>query len=264
MSVVPADPMLANLQRQFMARLRGLPDDDLARAVDCGRVSRDVGLRIYTHAYGARLREALENDHAVLGSYLGDALWEALCAGYIAMHPSRHRSLRDFGNDLPIHLAQAEAFRDHPEAAELAQFERHLLDSFDAADDPHAEWPQLLAIPPDAWPELRLRFHCSVRLHHTRRNSVEIWRAIKAGQTPPLAAVASTQDWLLWRDSSRVGRFRSLDSEEAAAIAYCCHGGTFAGLCELLAIKHDLDAVPALALAYLHAWCSEGWIARWT
>jgi hypothetical protein len=125
MSAAPADDMLG-LQRQFMARLRGLPDNDLASSVDRGRVSREVGLRIYTHAYGARLREALDNDHDVLGRYLGDDLWETLCSGYIAEHPSRQRSLRDFGNDLPAYLTRAEAFREHPEVAELARFERHL------------------------------------------------------------------------------------------------------------------------------------------
>ncbi|MFS8064298.1 MAG: putative DNA-binding domain-containing protein [Luteimonas sp.] len=263
MNAVPADATLAALQRQFMARLRGLPDGDLARAVDAGRVSREVGLRIYSHAYGARLREALEHDHGVLATYLGDALWESLCSGYIAAHPSRHRSLRDFGDDLPGYLLTSPPFCEHPEIAELAQFERQLLDGFDAAADPPAQWAQLLALPPAHWPALQLRFHPSVRLHHARCNSVEIWRAIKAGDAPSAAAVAVTQDWLLWRDVARVGRFRSLDGDEAAAIAYCHHGGNFAGLCELLAIKHEAAAVPARALAYLQAWCGEGWIARW-
>ena len=262
MNTAPAGEMV-NLQRQFMARLRGLPDGDLASSIDRGRVSREVGLRIYMHAYGARLREALDNDHDVLGRYLGDDLWETLCSGYITAHPSRQRSLRDFGNDLPGYLARAEAFREHPEVAELARFERHLLDSFDAADDPRAQWPQLVALPPEDWPALQLQFHASVRLHHTRFNSIEIWHAIKASQTPPVVTSVDAHDWLLWRDAEQVGRFRSLDSDEAVALAYCRHGGTFAGLCELLAIKHAVADVPQRALAYLHAWCDEGWIARW-
>lgn len=254
---------LAGLQRQFIARLRGLPDSDLASSVDQGRVSREVGLRIYTHAYGARLREALENDHDVLGRYLGDELWETLCSGYIAAHPSRQRSLRDFGNDLPDYLARADAFREHPEVVELARFERRLLDSFDAADDPRAQWTQLLALPHEDWPALQPRFHASVCVHQTRFNSVEIWRAIKASQPPPVVATIDPQDWLLWRDTEQVGRFRSLDGDEAAAIAYIRNDGTFAGLCELLAIKHDIADVPERALAYLHTCCGEGWIARW-
>lgn len=262
MNATAADATLATLQRQFMAQLRGAPDAALARAVDVGRVSREVGLRIYTHAYAARLREALDNDHAALGRYLGDTLWTTLCDGYIAAHPSRHRSLRDFGADLPDYLAHAKAFRDHPEVAELAHFERQLLDSFDAADDPRAEWSALLARPAAEWPTLRLRFHRSVRLHHARHDSVAIWRAMKASRAPP-AVQSAVQVWLLWRDADRVGRFRSLDSDEVAALAHCRHDGDFAGLCDLLAITHPADKVPAAALGYLQAWCGEGWITDW-
>ncbi len=260
---VPASTTLAGLQRQFLARLRGQPDGDLAAEVACGHVSHTVGLDIYTHAYGARLREALDHDHPVLGSYLGDAMWDDMCCGYIAAHPSHVRSLRDFGASLPGWLAQANAFRVQPQIAELALFERRLLDSFDAADDSHATWDDLLAMPASGWPGLCIRFHPSLRLHCVDSNSVEIWRAIKDGQAPPPVGTATSGAWALWRDSERIGRFRSLDAEERAALARCQGGGDFASLCELLMPDHAPEAVPLVALGYLRTWCSEGWIARW-
>lgn len=259
-----ADPPLAQLQRQFMAHLRGMPDDDLQQAVDVGRLPAATGLRIYAHAYGARLREALENDHPVLGAYLGDALWDTLCTGYIAAHPSRVRSLRDFGNALPAYLGQAEAFRGHPQLKELARFERLLLDSFDAADDPRADWAGLQAIPAGQWPALRMRLHRSVRVHRARHGSVAIWQAIKAEREPPAhGGIEDAVDWILWRDEHGVGRFRSLEHDSAAAFACCKHGGNFAELCELMAITHPVGEVPARVLGHLQAWSAEGWIAEW-
>ena len=256
-------PTLVGLQRQFLARLRGQPDGDLAAETARGHVSRTVGLNIYTNAYGARLREALEHDHPVLGTYLGDTLWDAMCRGYIAAHPSRVRSLRDFGANLPAYLAQSDSFRAHPEIAELALFERRLLDSFDAADDVHAVWDDLLATPVAEWPAVQVRFHPSLRLHAVAYNSVETWRAIKDGHAPPEVRPAVGTEWALWRDCERVGRFRSLDAEESAAVAHFRNGGDFAGFCMLLTAWHSAESVPMAALGRLRAWCTDGWISRW-
>lgn len=188
---------LAQLQRHFIAHLRGTTDEHLEQAVDVGRLPATTGLRIYAHAYGARLREALENDHPVLGAYLVDALWESL-KGYIDAHPSRVRSLRDFGNALPAFLAETEQFRGHPQLAELARFERLLLDSFDAADDPRAEWAQLQAIPPEQWPAMCVRLHRSVR-------DMQAWRSgrrsrptkthlhMQASKTPSIGCCGATK-----------------------------------------------------------------------
>lgn len=254
---------LAALQQRFLASVQGRADatglDDIAH----GRLHRDTGLRIYAHAYGARLGEALDNDHPVLGAYLGDDLWQRMCEGYIAAHPSSYRSLRDFGAALPAYLAHHEPFRAHPELAELAAFERRLLDSFDAADAARADWNALASRPPDDWPGLRLSLHPSLRAHPVTRNSVEIWSAIKAGDTPPGATDSLCDAWCLWRDADRISRFRSLDAEEHAALLHCMRGGDFAGLCECLSGWRDPAQVPMTALGYLRQWCDEGWVSAW-
>ncbi len=255
---------LAALQQRFLAHLRGQCDDGLADAMAGGRMPGGVGLRIYTHAYRARLRAALENDHAVLGAYLGDALWAQLCEGYIQACPSRHRSLRDFGAGLPEYLAQADAFSAHPQIAEIAAFERALLDSFDAADDERATWDQILALPELDWPGMRLRFHPSLKLHRVAHNSVEIWRAVKDRQMPPPTSAAPGRAWALWRDGERVSRFRSLDGKESALLAHSLRGGNFAGLCEQLTAWRAPQEVPMTALGYLRDWSAAGWIARWS
>jgi hypothetical protein len=253
---------LAALQREFIAALTS-DRRSVLKELAHGRMLPQQGLQIYVHAYGARLRESLDNDHRQLGDYLGDELWESLCAGYIASHPSRYRSLRNFGDALPAYLRQVEPFTSHPEIAELAAFERHLLDCFDAAEAPHALWTELQAMPSHDWPHLCLRFQPSLQRHPVHWNSVEIWQALKSGQPPPTATVVTGLHWVIWRDAERVSRFRSLDLDEASALDHFLGGGSFGGFCELLLGQHPPQAVPSLALGVLQRWAADGWLARW-
>ena len=253
---------LATLQRSFLAALTA-GDKTLLAQLATRRVPRETGLDIYAHAYGARLREALDNDHRQLGRYLGDDLWDQLCTGYIAAHPSRYRSLRQFGDRLSEYLRTTEPFSDHPQIAELSAFERRLLDSFDAADAPYADRSGLQSLPSEAWPELRLRFQPSLQRYSAAWNSVEIWQALKDERTPPAAAPATSHEWVLWRDATRITRYRSLDVEEATGLDHFLSGGTFADLCELLMADHAAQSVPSVALQLMQRWAQEGWIAHW-
>jgi hypothetical protein len=253
---------LPALQRDFLASMRGGGDGVRAHVAQ-GRMDRDTGLAIYCHAYGARLREALGNDHELLGLYLGDELWETMCAGYIAATPSRVTSLRDFGAGLPEFLASAPTFSRHPVIAELATLERRLLDCFDAADAPRADWETLQSTPPGRWPGLGLRLHPSLLIHDVAWNSVETWRALKDERSPPAPERTDGGQWALWRDREDVTRFRSLDAEEDAAIRHFLGGGDFAGLCDLLLFWHPMAAVPIAALSHLSCWCGEGWVTQW-
>ncbi|MGH8028719.1 MAG: HvfC/BufC family peptide modification chaperone [Arenimonas sp.] len=255
---------LAELQRSFLQSvLQGTPlvQQELAAH---GGIAPGLGLDIYIHAYHSRLREALANDHAVLATYLGDELWQALCTGYIRAHPSHYRSLRYFGIDLPRFVATTQPFASHPVLCELAAFERALLDSFDAADAGAANWAALQSVPANDWPMLSPRLVPSLRRLSMRFNSVQIWTAMKAGQVPPTLADAAANEWVTWRDCELLTRFRSVDVTEAAALDHVLAGGDFAGLCELLQAWHAQDEVPAAALQLLSRWSGEGWIASWS
>ncbi len=259
---------LAQLQRSFLAAMRAAEATAaLATQLGDGDINRSgIGLAIYQNAYSARLTDALANDHPQLGKFLGDALWLELCGRYIQAQPSRFSSLRNFGDTLPDFLRATEPYATRGVLAELAQFERRLLDCFDAPDASVATWAQLLATPGEHWPDMRVRFHPSLQRHTVQCNSVEIWRALKAQLDPP-ELIAASKNWMLWRDHERVTRFRALGSaaQEYEDAAYQCFqtGGNFAGLCELMQQTHDSSEVPALALGLLQRWCNEGWIANW-
>ncbi len=250
------------LEERLLAHLRkgaGFPREWCAQ----GLVDSDLGLSIYANAYHSRLREALEADHAQLAAYLGDALWAEFCAGYIEAHPSRVRSLRHFGVQVPAWLGTHAPFTEHPEIAELALFERELLDVFDAADDRRIDWAAMQALDVAAWPSVRLGFHPSVCLLPTQTNAVEIWRALKETQPPPAAGPSATPARLLWRDAERVSRFRPVDAAEHIALrAVFSQQEDFATLCEQLARVMPAAEVPATAVGFLRQWFDEGIISQ--
>ncbi len=253
---------LADLQRRFMDSIVQ-PCNQVAGDLRAeGGIDARLGLGVYSHAYQARLREVLGNDHAILSRYLGDALWAELCVSYIAAHPSRFRSLRQFGDALPHFLTHHESFKSHVEIAELAGFERSLLDSFDAPDAPIAAWVQLQALPGASWPGLRLQFLPSVRRLSNGSNAVAVWIALKAGQAPP-AAARTGSEWLCWRDAAMVTQFRSLDCDEALLLDHFLGDGDFSSACELLLARHPADEVPACALGHLARWTESGLVSDW-
>lgn len=253
---------LAALQRTFYAYLRGGPIAPLAaRVIDRGAAAISVRLGIYANAYHKRLAEALEADHAILGRYLGDTLWQRLCTDYIAEHPSQTRSLRWYGDALPQFLTVNEPFAQHPLVAELAGFERALLATFDAADADPLPWSAMQTVAAEHWPGLRLHFHPSVCRHCGAWNAVAVWQALTAGREPPAAQAQAAGVWLLWRDRQRITQFRAVaDDEHAALTAMADQGADFAVMCERLSEYLPPAQVPARALALLESWFNDGLI----
>jgi hypothetical protein len=259
---MPGSRALAALQRDFLATLAG-SERGMLGALDGGHgVAPTRGLQVYVHAYSARLREALGNDHAALAALLGEAAWERVTAAYVAACPSRHASLRHFGDRLPAFLRGHGDYAAQPLLAELAAFERALLDSFDAADATAAAWRDLLELPAPEWPGLRPRFIPSLQRLATAHGAVEAWKALRANRPPP-AGAPTPGDWAVWRDEAQVTRFRSLPEVESALLAHFLDGGDFSAGCTLLTRWHSLDAVPGFALAQWRRWCDQGWIAAW-
>ena len=253
---------LRDLEHHFLGHVLG---KEVFPRIWCGQgiVDSDVGLAIYANAYHSRLREALESDHPILSRYLGDSLWEAFCTGYIEAHPSRVRSLRNFGAKGPNWLRENEPFSNYPAIAELAAFERLLLDAFDAADAPRLSWADIQSLDAADWPELQIGFHPSVRLLKTSSNAIQIWRALKDELDPPAAGPSASPAHLLWRDDERISRFRPVDSIEGVALqASLVEKKSFSTLCEALLQDNPGDEVPILAVGCIRRWCDEGIIEK--
>ncbi len=224
-----------------------------------GGIDRTTRLNIYQNAYNIRLKNCLESDHPILGRYLGDELFEQMAAGYIRRHPSRYPSLRQFGSRLPDYLTENEPFRSHPIIAEIAAFERGLMDAFDAADGPAAALADLQDLPAQQWPDMRLAFHPSLQVFESRWNSVECWQALKNEQAPPEARRQQAW-WIIWRDRERLTQYRHLAVD--GFVLYQCFRDhyTLADACELLKEHLPEERIGPACLNHLQSWFRLGMI----
>lgn len=225
-----------------------------------GGISRDARLHIYKNAYQMRLKETIDNDHQLLGLYLGDDLFDQMVDGYIKAYPSNNTSLRNFADLLPKFLANHTLFSNYPLIAELAHFERLLMVAFDAADSERFTRELLLEIPHEQWPDLVFRFHPSVQLTHFNFNTVETWQALKQEQAPA-SATQLMSTWLLWRNKERLTQFRSISQQEQGLINMMLQGHNFADLCDALLSQTPEEDVSQLALNYLLTWIDDGILA---
>ena len=225
-----------------------------------GKISSDIRMQIYANAYRVRLTETIETDHEILGLYLGDELFDKLAIGYIHAHPSHHTSLRQFCDNLPDFLADDPFFSQYPILADIARFERRLLNAFDASDAPRASFAKLQALAPKRWPTCQLRFHPSVQLYQCNSNAVETWQALKQQQPPDAPDYQGKRAWLLWRGDSRLTEFISLAPYQLCLLEGFLQGATFAEQCDAMLDFFAVDIAPMQVLQSLQAWFAMGLI----
>jgi len=242
------------LQHAIVARAGG---DTLLRALP----GRESLLRIYQHAYTARLAGALRDNFGVLPQVMGDEAFDALAAAYIAAHPSRHPSIRWFGDRLPEFMAAQDALVPHPALIDLARMEWALRCAFDAADAAPIDAGALGAVAADDWPRLVFTPLPSVQWLALQWTVEPVWRAlqsVEAGDEPELPEpVAHAHALLVWRQGLE-NRWRSLDAVPAALLRAALDGKTFAELCEVAAEHVGVAQAAATALATLQGWLADG------
>ena len=197
-------------------------------------------LRIYQQAYEARLTSALRDNFGVLPLVMGDAAFEALACGYITAHPSRHPSIRWFGDRLAEFMDRHDDLVPHPAFADLARMEWALRSAFDAADAAPIAADQLTAQPPEQWPSLVFELHPSVRVITLDWAIEPVWRALQGfdpakGEEPDLPEpVEHSHVLAVWRNGLET-RWRAVDPVQAALLNGAIAGRCFSELCVLAA-----------------------------
>lgn len=247
---------LDQLQAQMLAFLRqGTSVEPLLAEVE--GIDNKQRLGIYHNAYRARLIEAIEVDHPVLGVYLGDTLFDQMVLAYIDQHPSSFKSLRQFADNLPQFLSSDNYFREIPFVAELARFERLLLTAFDAPEKAAAQANFLQQLTPEQWPATQLKLHPSVQIFDCQWNVVHIWQQMKAEQCPP-DPIEGENHWLLWRNRDRLTEFISLDEFGNLLIKQLILGSDLAKVCEELLTELDPEQIASSLASTLDSWLEKG------
>jgi hypothetical protein len=240
---------------------RGLLTGDnsvLAEILDSPKEKREVLFGVYKHAYGSRLVEAMRNDHKLLHEYLGDEMFNAMGAAYVAANPSQHPNLRWFSRALPDFLKSSEPYSTHPLLSDLAAVERALNDAFDAEDAPVLVLADMAGFAPEAWADLVFRPHPSAFRLDVSTNASAVWLALKRDEIPPDAvALEHSCPLLTWRQDM-TPMFRELVTEEAMMWDEATSGIPFGVLCSMLATFDDPDGAAARGAGYLHGWITAG------
>ncbi len=252
---------LRKLQHEFLHHLLEKKSVIAENISEQGNVAISTRLGIYGNAYKLRLKDSIENDHEILGLYLGDELFDLMAAGYIHSKPSHYTSLRDFCEHLPAYLKNTEPFSANPIIAEIADFERKLLFAFDAADRNIATLDDLTSIPQEQWPGMKVRFHPSMQIFQAKWNSVQSWQALKAEKSPP-SEMQQDANWLIWRNYERITEFRSLTLDEYAMLNGFLHGDDFSDVCEALLDYHAEEEVAQQAIHFFTSWLDIGIVAK--
>lgn len=258
-------PPLEALQADFQNYMLG---DDGAMAGKVRATSKaDAAtlLAVYRDGYALRLLEALETNFSTLKQVLGDDDFDQMGRGYVVAHPSKHFSIRWFGDKLADHLASTAPWSGTPALAELARLEWALAGAFDSADATPIAIETVAAIAPDDWPSLRFAFHPSLQVIDFAWTVPELWNAMNAGEDGDAPARRDTPiPFAVWRHDqgdARQNFFRSLDPAEAWMLAEARAGARFGALCEGLCQFVEADQAGAQAAGYLRGWIEQGLVA---
>jgi len=249
------------LRQQQMMQYLLHGDGDFSKSLEApSGVDPEQRLSIYYNGYRLRLAETLAVDHDLLGSYLGDELFEKLTYSYIEAHPSTSKSLRNFADHLPDFLKSDGFFKDYPQLSEFARFERSLLSSFDAPECAILPNDYLQTLAVELWPGTCLSFHPSAQLFFSEWNSVTIWLALKAEQTPPPPDLEKSC-WLVWRSPQMLTEFVSLDAVDVCIAQCVLESQSFTEICNAMAQIIAEEEVPARLVGTLTRWLAQGLIA---
>lgn len=242
---------LARLQQAFQTHMLQGDEEVVNELVADPRFPLSLRLGVYTHAYAARLVEVLAETFPAVQAALGTRLFSRQVSDFVRQQPSRFRSARDYGEQLPPWLASRLTGPRASAIADLARFEWAMAAAFDAADTPALQPEALASVAPENWPSLQFAFSPSLRRLSATSNCVAWWKFGCAEQPRPSRWRSTcTQQWLIWRQELAVF-YRRLPQAEAQALDAALAGRTFGQICEQL-------SGPTAAAKLLQGWFNAG------
>ncbi|MCW2244055.1 HvfC/BufC N-terminal domain-containing protein [Azospirillum canadense] len=173
----------AAMRRELLRAGTGIPP-----GIECDAIPAAIRFAIHANNVVGSLVEALEAAFPATARLLGGPAFRRTALAFVRRHPPRVPQLLAYGDHFPDHLAHTTA--DPPAAADLARFEWAWNATYFAADAPVLDITALRAVPGDRCPALRLALHPSAHLLTCAHPVLELWDALRRGETIPDPAPA--------------------------------------------------------------------------
>jgi hypothetical protein len=225
---------------------------------------REPMLRIYQHAYAERLVATLGDNFGVLPRAMGDEAFDTLARAYLHAHPSRHPSIRWFGDRLADFMQSNPELVPHPAFIDIARMEWGLRQAFDAADGVPLRPDALASLPPEAWPAWVPRFLPSAALLALDWHIEPAWRALKqqddaaGGEEAELPEPQpGAHGLLVWRPRLETLWRSVTDPVEARLLPMALAGACFGELCEAAAGEVGEAQAAVAAVGVLQQWLAD-------
>ena len=249
---------LKSLQERFQDYLMFDSERFREEIVSTDDATADHRLAVYFNAYRIRLLECLESDFSNLSRYLQTEKYEQLMLAYLKAYPSAHPSVRWLGQHLVKFLQENPIYNEGGFLVELAAFEWQQGLAFDAEDAAVIKQAEDMAeVPAEQWPYLSFKFDVSVATLDLEWNVNDIWMALENEETVPEKNKNEFPvRWLVWR-KQLTPNWRSLDVDEAVALALCLNGANFSEVCEALLEWYDEESVSLRFVGLLQQWLSD-------
>lgn len=251
------------LQADFHAYIR---DETGYSATFAARLATPAGgdgarrMRVYHHAYRARMGEVLREVFDKTWSFLGDDAFGQAVATYVARHPSTSPSLDDFGARFPDHVAAL--WPADADVGELAWLDWAMRRVFDGEDAEALEVGVLATLPGDAWDTVGFRFHPTLAVRAVTTNVGALWAGLDDGSPLMPAPLQAPTAIRVWRKGLQP-HFRTIDALESSALTDMVGGRRFADVCEALA-REQVEVPVERAAALLAVWLQDGLIVGLT
>lgn len=178
--------MLAALQRDFLAALRGETSNIAAKIREQGRPPDSATrLGVYRNAVRSNQRGALAAAFPVVAQLVGTAFFNEAADRCLAAQPSTSGDLHDLGAGFPEFLGAYPHAAELPYLGDLARLEWALHRAFHAADAAPVGIDALAAVPADALDRLVLLPTPGCALIESAWPILTLWRAHQPGAAWP-------------------------------------------------------------------------------
>lgn len=235
---------LRDLQEAFAAHLLGHDRAELAAEVLGDAIPASARLRVYRHHVLQSLASVLAATFPTVQAVVGTEFFRGLACAFIGRSPPSQPVLAEYGAAFPDFVAGYDAARDLPYLADVARLDWALNLAFHVPAGGRLAAADLVAIPADRLPSLRLALAPGAAVVSSPYPLDRIWAASQPGAPTDLVDLGGGGAHLLVLRRPGDSAFVALSAAEAAFVA-----GLAAGL-SLEDAAHRADSGFDLSVAF--------------